>query len=312
MDQQNNNVLIVICGPTAVGKTKFSIEIAKEFKSEIISADSRQLFKETIIGTAQPLHEEMEEIKHHFISSHSVKEKYNAGKYEEESLKLIEHLFLSKKTLILSGGSGLYINAVCQGFDEIPKANLRVRKNLEAILEIEGITGLQKLLRKTDPIFYQEADLKNLQRITRALEVCLSSGKPYSSFRQRNFKKRNFKIIKIGLNIERKELYERINKRVDVMMENGLLEEVRKLYEYKDLNALKTVGYKELFDYLDNKIDLETAVNKIKQNTRHFAKRQLTWFGKDKEIRWFSPEDRNEIVDYLKQEMNEELGIVDS
>lgn len=302
----NQKFLIVVIGPTAVGKTALSIAIAKKLNTEIVSADSRQFFKEMSIGTAKPSPDEILLVQHHFINSHSISDDYNAGKYEEEAVVFINNIFKTKNVLLLTGGSGLYIDAVCNGMDELPKADAKIREQLSDNLKQNGITALQQLLKEHDPVYYEKADLLNPHRLIRALEVCIVTGEPYSLFRKGDRKQRDFKIIKIGLNIAREELYEKINQRVDVMMQQGLLDEVRSLLPYKNQKALQTVGYNELFDYLEGKTDLESAVALIKQNTRRYAKRQLTWFGKDKEIKWFHPEELQEIIDYINSSIREE------
>jgi tRNA dimethylallyltransferase len=291
--------LIVIAGPTAIGKTALSIAVAKELQCAIISADSRQFFKEMSIGTAKPTPYEMENVPHYFIDSHSVTEDYNVGKYETDVIALLENLFQTSDVAILVGGSGLYIDAVCRGFDNLPEADSEIRNKIKLIHDQEGIERLQKLLKELDIDYYNKVDLQNPQRLSRALEVCLATGKPYSTLREGKTKKRNFNIIKIGLTTSREVLYERINKRVDTMMEAGLLDEVKSLQAYKQLNALQTVGYKELFDHLENKTDLTTAVDLIKQNTRKFAKRQLTWFRRDAEIKWFEPDELINITNFI-------------
>lgn len=294
-----NKSLIVLVGPTAIGKTAASIQIAEAFNCPIVSADSRQFFKEMSIGTAKPSAEEMQGVPHYFIDSHSITDEFNVGKYETEAIALLDTLFQTNDTVILVGGSGLYIDAICKGFDELPEADAEVRTKINSLLEEKGIEALQELLKELDPEYHSKVDLQNPQRMSRALEVCLTTGEPYSALRKGNIKKRDFNIIKIGLNTEREILYERINKRVDIMMQQGLLEEVKKLLPLKHLNALQTVGYKELFDFLENKTDLNTAIDSIKQNTRKFAKRQLTWFRRDEEIKWFEPNQEKEIVTYL-------------
>jgi tRNA dimethylallyltransferase len=291
--------LIVIVGPTAIGKTAMSIAIAKAFNCPIISADSRQFFKEMSIGTAKPTADEMQGIPHYFINSHSITEDYNVGKYETEAIELLEKLFQTTDKVILVGGSGLYIDAICKGFDKLPEANTEIRSKIKLLFETKGIEGLQELLKKSDHVYHDGADLQNPQRLSRALEVCLTTGKPYSTFRKGKSKKRNFNIVKIGLNTSRKELYERINKRVDEMINKGLLEEVKQLQPYKHLNALQTLGYKELFDHLDNDSDWNTTIELIKQNTRRYAKRQLTWFRRDEEIKWFEPNEVEKTLNYL-------------
>jgi tRNA dimethylallyltransferase len=284
--------LLVICGPTASGKTELAISKAKEFSTEIISADSRQFYKELNIGTAKPSKEQLTEVKHHFIDSHSITETFTAGNFETEGLKVLNELFKTKDTVVLVGGSGLYINALVNGFDEMPEVDQSLRKKLQELYEKEGITALQKLLEEKDPEYFAQVDLKNPQRLIRALEVSIS-GAPYSSYRKNGAASagpgRNFQVKKIAIDFPREELYKRIDKRVDAMMEQGLLEEVKGLVKYKGHNALNTVGYTELFDYLEGKTDLEEAVRLIKRNTRHYAKRQLTWFRRDLEISWLVP-----------------------
>lgn len=293
------NNLIVIAGPTAIGKTALSIAVAKRLNCPVISADSRQLFKEMSIGTAKPALSEMDGVKHYFIDSHSIAENYNVGKYENDVIELLKELFSDNKNVILTGGSGLYIDAVSKGFDELPEADPEVRNKINFLLNEKGIEGLQELLKELDIDYYNKADLQNPQRLSRAIEVCLTTGLPYSTLRKGKAKKRDFNIIKVGLDLPREKLYERINMRVDQMMSEGLLEEVKQLRQHQHLNALQTVGYKELFDYLDGKTDLKTAVESIKQNTRKFAKRQLTWFRKDPEMKWFAPDQEEEIIEYI-------------
>lgn len=291
--------LIVIVGPTAVGKTAMSIAIAKAFECPVVSADSRQFFKEMNIGTAKPAEAEIEGVTHYFINSHSITDDFNVGKYETEVISLLEKLFQTNEKVILVGGSGLYIDAVCKGFDELPEADQEIRIKINLLLTTDGIEGLQKLLKELDINYYNKVDLQNPQRLSRALEVCLTTGKPYSELRKGKIKKRNFNIIKVGINTSRELLYDRINTRVDEMMKNGLLNEVKSLQDFKHLNALQTVGYKELFDHLENNLDLNSAIELIKQNTRRFAKRQLTWFHRDEEIKWFEPNQAEEILMYI-------------
>ena len=291
--------IIVIAGPTAVGKTAMSIAVAKKLNCPVISADSRQFFKEMNIGTAKPSAEEMQGVQHFFIDSHSITEEYNVGKYEADVILLLEKLFQSHDYVILVGGSGLYIDAVCKGFDNLPEADSETRNKINALLESKGIEGLQELLKELDPVYYNQVDINNPQRMSRALEVCITSGKTFSELRSGKSTKRNFNTIKIGLNTSRELLYSRINNRVDDMLKNGLLEEVRGLIPYKHLNALQTVGYKELFAYLENLTDFNTAMELLKQNTRRFAKRQLTWFRRDEEMRWFDPNEQEAIFEYL-------------
>ena len=278
--------VVILLGPTAVGKTDYSIELALHFGSPIISCDSRQLFREMSIGTAVPSQEQLSRVKHHFIHSHSVEQYYTAGKYEIETLALVDELFRSHNTLVMTGGSGLYIDAFCKGLDDFPKVDQELRKSLTARLKREGVESLQQELKTVDPESYDSIDISNGQRVIRALEVSIGTGRKFSSFKTGRTRKREFEILKIGLTRPREVLYNRIDRRVDMMMEAGLVEEVRSLVQYRDMPALKTVGYKEIFDYLDGNSSLEEAVRLIKRNTRHYAKRQLTYWGRDEEIKW--------------------------
>ncbi|MCB9188325.1 MAG: tRNA (adenosine(37)-N6)-dimethylallyltransferase MiaA [Flavobacteriales bacterium] len=280
--------LIVIVGPTAIGKTSLSIKLAKHFNCPVLSADSRQFFKEIAIGTAKPSEEEMDGVPHYFIDSLSIQEDYNVGKFEEDALIILQEIFLSNDYAIMVGGSGLYVDAVCKGIDDIPKDD-QTRKQLMYELEKNGISTLQEELKLLDPEHYDNMNIHNPHRLVRALEVCRSTGRTYTSFRKNQVKDRPFEIHKIGLNADRELVYENINQRVDLMMKNGLLEEVRSVYPFKDFNSLNTVGYKELFKYIDGTYSLEEAVELIKKNTRNFAKRQMTWFKRDKETMWFEP-----------------------
>lgn len=300
----NKKTLIVLIGPTAIGKTALSIEIAHLLNTEIISADSRQFFKEMYIGTARPGIEEMGGVPHHLVGHISISQEYNVGKFEQEALRIIETIFSKKDCAILTGGSGLYINAVCSGFDELPEVDPKLREELNTAYSTNGLEPLQNRLKELDPEYYEAVDLQNPQRVIRALEVCISSGTTYSGFRKGKTNPRNFNIVKIGLDMDRSKLYERINQRVDEMIKAGLVDEVRSLLPFKDKNALQTVGYKELFDYFEGKHSLEHAIELIKQNTRRYAKRQLTWFRKDKEITWFTPQQKEEILVYIKEKIN--------
>ncbi len=282
-------LLVAIVGPTAVGKTAFSIQLAQHFNTAIISADSRQIFKELTIGTAKPSNEELHAVPHYFINHVSIKENYNAGQYETEALQVAEQLFQQKNIVILCGGSGLYVNALCNGFDEVPEANEKIRTELNEILKNKGITALQNMLLEKDSVYYQQVDLNNPQRIIRALEVCLTTNKPYSSFRKAAVIQRPFKVLTIGLNTERAILYEQINKRVDHMITQGLLNEVEALLPYQQNNALQTVGYAEFFEYFNGKHTLAKAIELIKQHSRNYAKRQLTWFNKNTQTIWLQP-----------------------
>ena len=294
-----NKTLIIIAGPTAIGKTTLAISLAKHFKTEIISADSRQFYREMNIGTAKPSAVELKEVKHHLINSHSILDQFNAGDFEKESIELINKLFLDYDQVIMAGGSGLFINAVSHGFDQLPIATDEIRTYLNTILNEKGITFLQDRLKKIDPVYYKEVDIFNPQRIIRALEVFESSGKTFSSLRTNIKKQRPFNIVKIGLNTDRNLLYERINLRVDQMIKDGLIEEVKGLKSYRHLNPLNTVGYSEIFNYIDGKSTREEAIEKIKQNTRRFAKRQITWFNKSEDIKWFKPDEFDSIIQHL-------------
>lgn len=291
-----NKTLIVIVGPTGIGKTALAIELARHFSTEIISADSRQFFKEMEIGTAKPSPEELNAAPHHFINSHSIQTLFSTGDFEIQALQLMEDLFKKQDLLIMVGGSGLYIDAVCNGLDDLPDTDLNIREQLKQQLEEEGIESIKQQLKIYDPEYYEKVDQANPQRMVRGLEFFLSTGEKLSSYQTNSKKQRPFNIIKIGLNMDRAALYQRINHRVDQMMDAGLLEEVKGLKEYRKYNALNTVGYSELFDYLDGHIPLETAVDKIKQNTRRFAKRQLTWFRRDDNTAWFEPNASKAVI----------------
>jgi tRNA dimethylallyltransferase len=300
--------LVVVAGPTATGKTDLSILLAKHFHTEIISADSRQFYREMNIGTAKPSENQLREIKHHFINSLSVTLDYNAGIFETECIALLNKLFEKHELLILTGGSGLYINAVLNGIDELPKADKELRALLKAKLEENGLASLQEQLNELDPEYFQMADINNPQRVMRALEVCLSTGKNYSSFLGKNITKRNFAPIIIGLHAEKELLYERINKRVDEMIAAGLVEEAKTLLPYKDYNSLQTVGYKELVQYLEGKLSLGEAIELIKKNTRNYAKRQMTWFKKMNGIKWFEAGNMESMLSYINAAMKRNSG----
>jgi tRNA dimethylallyltransferase len=298
--------LIILLGPTGVGKTSLSIEIAEHYSTEIISCDSRQIYREMNIGTVVPDEETLKKIRHHFIQSHSILDYYNASKYESEVLSKLDLLFKKHDAVLMVGGSMLYIDAVCKGIDDLPEVNPELRRSLIERLNNEGIESLRKELQYLDPNYYAEVDLQNPKRILHSLEICLLTGKPYSSFRTNKPKRRNFNILKIGLNRPRTELYGNINSRVDEMFKNELVEEARNLYPYRHLNALNTVGYRELFEYFDHKITLEEAKEKIKANTRKYARKQLTWFNRDFTINWFSPPNEEDIVTFLDSKLQEE------
>ena len=277
---------IVIVGPTAVGKTNIAIQLAQHFSTDIISADSRQCFKELNIGVAKPTPEELKLVKHYFINSHSIQEEMNTAIFEQYALKSINEIFKTKDVAIMVGGTGLYVKTFCHGIDEVPKVSPEIKEKVIADYEWEGLEWLQKEVEKIDPLYYAKGENKNPTRLMRALEVKLSTGKSILDFQTHNRKKRDFDIIKIGLDMPREVLYDRINARVNVMMQDGLEEEAKSLEQYKKLNALQTVGYRELFSYLEDDISLEYAVQMIKQNTRNYAKRQLTWFKADEQVQW--------------------------
>lgn len=295
--------LIVIAGPTGIGKTDLSIALAKHYRTEIISCDSRQFYKEMNIGTAVPDPSHLEEINHHFIQNLSVKDSYTVGQFEKDALRKIESIHQKNPVALMVGGSGLYIDAVCKGLDDFPKIPEDLRAKLNERLLNEGIEALEKELIERDPEYHKVVDVSNPHRIIRALEVCIASGKPFSSFRKKQNKSRKFETLKIILNRDREILYERINKRVHKMMKEGLLEEARALYPFKNYNALQTVGYRELFAYLDGEWNLETAIEEIKKNTRRYAKRQMTWFRRDPETLFFDPKEEEAILKYLNQQI---------
>lgn len=295
--------LLVIIGPTGVGKTELSLRIAENFGTEIVSADSRQLYANLKIGTAAPTLEELQRVPHHFIGTLQLTDYYSAAQYEEDALKLLDHLFQTKDVVILTGGSMMYVDAVCKGIDDIPTVDEETRKTLLERYEKEGLEQLCAELKLLDPDYYKIVDLKNHKRVIHALEICYMTGKTYTSFRTQEKKTRPFRMIKIGLTRDREELYARINQRVDIMMEQGLLDEVKQVYPYRQLNSLNTVGYKELFNYLDGEWELPFAIDKIKQNSRIYSRKQMTWFKRDEEIRWFHPNQEEDILTYIKQKI---------
>ncbi len=305
-----NRTLISIVGPTAIGKTKLAIALAHQYGTEIISADSRQFFKEMTIGTAVPDQTELAEVQHHFIQHKSITEAFSVGDFEKEVLLLLDTLFDKHETVIMVGGSGLYVDAVANGLNEFPKIDQEIRKQLNRELKEFGLEPLQRKLKSLDKPYYDKVDLNNPHRLIRALEICIGTGKPYSSFLRLPKDKRNFKTLTIGLIAERELIYDNINHRVDLMVANGLVEEAKSLVPYKDLNALQTVGYKELFNYFDGSWNYETAISEIKKNTRRFAKRQLTWFKKNETISWIDANEKWEkqlqyIEEALKKQQNE-------
>ena len=294
--------LIVITGPTAVGKTALCLDLAKHFDIPIINADSRQIYQELRIGTARPTEGQMKEVKHYFVGILGLEDYYSASLFEQQVLKLLEQEFQTRDYALMAGGSMMYIDAVCDGIDDIPTIDDATRDMMKKRLADEGLEKLCEELKILDPEYYDIVDRQNPRRVVHALEICTMTGKTYTSFRKREKRERPFEIIKIGLNRPREELYERINKRVDQMMTDGLLDEVRSLYPQRSLNALNTVGYKELFDYINGCWPLEEAVERIKGNTRRYARKQLTWYKKDEQIRWFHPDDKETIINYISQQ----------
>lgn len=282
------NTLLVLLGPTGVGKTEWSLHIAEALKSPILSADSRQIYKGLSIGTAAPTVAQLQRVPHHFVGILSPEEYYSASQFEEEAITLLQELFKFHPCVVMTGGSMMYIDAVCHGIDEIPTIDENLRNEVYALYRTEGLDAIRSRLKIVDPLFYGEVDLKNPKRVIHALEVCLMAGKPYSSLRKKQKKERPFRIMKIGFMRERDELYGRINKRVDEMVENGLVEEAIRFYPQRYLNALNTVGYKELFSHFDGKCSLDFAIEKIKQHSRNYARKQMTWFKRDKEVHWIN------------------------
>ncbi|MFH6982626.1 tRNA (adenosine(37)-N6)-dimethylallyltransferase MiaA [Marinoscillum luteum] len=299
------NILVSVVGPTAVGKTALAIEIAKYFNTEIVSADSRQFYREMNIGTAKPDKEELAQVKHHFIDSHSIKSHYSVGMYEKEALILLDKLFQRHDVVVLVGGSGLFFKAIWDGFDEMPAVDLELRASLNRCFEEEGLEPMLKELKEKDPEYFGLVDQQNHQRVIRALEVIRSSGETFTSFRKgKSVSNRNFVNLKFGLNMDREILFDRINKRMDLMIDAGLFEEAKALFPYKDHNALQTVGYTEIFNYLAGKYDREEAVRLLKRNSRRYAKRQLTWFRKDEEIKWYQPNESERIIRLIAGSLN--------
>lgn len=292
--------LIVIVGPTAAGKTALAIKVAKEFHAEIISADSRQIYRELTIGTAKPDEDELREVRHHFINSHSITEEYDAARFGEEAMLRIYSLFEAHNYVVVCGGSGLYIKALLEGFDDIPEVPDEIRDQLIEEFENKGMLWLQNRMRELDPEHFKKIDQKNPMRLMRALEVKLATGKSISEFQKQVTKELPFKVVKVGVEVERAKLYERIDKRMDDMIARGLFEEAQGLYAYRDKNALQTVGYQEIFGFMDGQYDKQEAVRLLKRNSRRYAKRQLTWFKRDEQIRWFKPDDTSSIMEYIQ------------
>ena len=298
--------LIVLVGPTGVGKTELSFSIAEKYNTPIISSDSRQLYADLKIGTAAPTEEQLRRVKHYFIGTLKLTDYYSAAQYESDVLKLSDELFKQHDVLLMTGGSMMYIDAVCKGIDDIPTVDAETRAQMLQHYEEVGLEEICKELKLLDPEYYSIVDLKNPKRVIHALEICYMTGRTYTSFRTRNIKERPFHILKIGLNREREELYERINKRVDQMINDGLVEEARKVYEFRELNSLNTVGYKELFNYFNGEWTLDFAIEKIKQSSRIYSRKQMTWFKRDSEITWFHPEQKDEIIEFINKKLAEQ------
>lgn len=296
--------LIVLIGPTGIGKTDLSLNIAEHYNTEIISADSRQLYADLKIGTAAPTPEQLARVKHHFVGTLQLTDYYSAAQYEAEVMKKLDELFKRHSVIVLTGGSMMYVDAVCKGIDDIPTVDEETRKTLMQHYESVGLERLCAELKILDPEYYDIVDKKNHKRVIHALEICYMTGQTYTSFRTSQTKERPFNIIKVGLRREREELYARINKRVDIMMEDGLLEEAKSVYQYKNLNSLNTVGYKEMFKYLDGEWELPFAIEKIKQNSRIYSRKQVTWFKRDTDITWFHPDDTDNIMSFIEERLN--------
>ncbi len=295
--------LIVLIGPTGVGKTELSLSLAECFHTCIVSADSRQLYRDLPIGTAAPTPEQLARVEHHFVGTLGLTDYYSAAQYEADVMKKLEELFREREAVVMTGGSMMYVDAVCKGIDDIPTVDEETRTLMMARYEKEGLEALAQELRLLDPEYYRIVDLKNPKRVIHALEICYMTGRTYTSFRTQSQKERPFRIVKVGLTRPRKELYDRINRRVDMMMSEGLEEEARRVYPHKEYNSLNTVGYKELFKYFDGEWTREFAIEKIKQNSRIYSRKQMTWFKRDEQIRWFHPDEKEAIIEYIKGEM---------
>ena len=293
------NTLIVVVGPTGIGKSAISLKLANYYNTDIISADSRQIYKELSIGTAAPSEEELRTVRHHLVHAVSISDYYNASMFELDVMGLLERLYPEKNPIIMTGGSMLYVDAVCKGIDDLPTVDPELRKQLLAEFDENGLEALRLQLKQLDPAYYEKVDLKNPKRILHALEICLMTGKSYSSFRLETIKIRPFRIIKVGLNMEREKLYDRINQRVLKMVDQGLFDEARRVYDLKHLNSLNTVGYKEIFAHFDGLVSREEAIEQIQNNSRKYARKQITWFRRDNEITWFAPDQYDEIIQFL-------------
>lgn len=292
----STNTLVVITGPTGVGKSDTAVWLARELNAEIISADSRQLYRDIPIGTAAPTAEQMAEVKHHFVGTLSLEEYYSAAQFEDDVMQLLPQLFARSPYVVMCGGSMMYVDAVCKGIDNIPTISDEIRREVVERFERDGAEAMREELRRLDPVYYNQVDLKNHKRVIHAVEICLQAGRPYSELRTNSVKQRPFRIMKIGLNLPREQLFDRINRRVEKMIEAGLVDEARRFYPQRHLNSLNTVGYKELFAWMDGTMDYDTAVARIQKNTRVYAKKQLTWYAKDTDMHWFAPSDHQEIL----------------
>lgn len=301
---KNENTLIVLIGPTGIGKTELGLQIAERYKTEIISSDSRQIYRDLPIGTAAPTPEQLKRVRHHFVNTLSLEDYYSAARFEEEVIKLLPQLFSVHKHVVMTGGSMMYIDAVCKGIDDLPTVDEETRNNVLEKYRQEGLDAIRAELKLLDPQYYKQVDLKNHKRIIHAIEICRITGLPYSALRTQQEKERPFNILKIGLQRDREELFKRINNRVEKMIDEGWIEEAKRVYPFRHLNSLNTVGYKELFQYLEGTMSLEEAIEKIKRNTRVYAKKQITWFKKDNRVTWFHPEQVNEIFSFLNQQLN--------
>lgn len=292
----STNTLVVITGPTGVGKSDTAVWLARELNAEIISADSRQLYRDIPIGTAAPTAEQMTEVKHHFVGTLSLEEYYSAAQFEDDVMQLLPQLFARSPYVVMCGGSMMYVDAVCKGIDNIPTISDEIRREVVERFERDGAEAMREELRRLDPVYYNQVDLKNHKRVIHAVEICLQAGRPYSELRTNSVKQRPFRIVKIGLNLPREQLFDRINRRVEKMIEAGLVDEARRFYLQRHLNSLNTVGYKELFAWMDGTMDYDTAVARIQKNTRVYAKKQLTWYAKDTDMHWFAPSDHQKIL----------------
>lgn len=304
MDFSEKPILILVVGPTAVGKTNLCLNLAKKFDTEIISCDSRQFYREMNLGTAKPTKEELSEVLHHMINSHSIEENYDVKSFEEDALELLDQLFQKHRVVIMTGGSGLFADAVTEGMDEMPEIPAGIREQVIKEYQKKGLEFLQEEVKRLDPAYFELVDQQNPQRLMRAMEVCRGTGKTFSSFRVKSKIERSFKTIKIGLNRDRDELYSRIDLRMDQMVETGLFEEAESLFDKRHLNSLQTVGYQEIFAMLEGKYDREEAIRLLKRNSRRYAKRQLTWFRRDEKIHWFHPDQEDEIIAFIENQIS--------